>query len=91
MCVTRRTGSVETNDRVGKVGVETHSRRKGNGQVGKEAHAERSQGGNGSRSRDEVTLDDLHAQQIFLICGAQVGHAGFGTLAGATCIRQNGG
>lgn len=34
------TGSMETDDRVSKVGIETHSRSKSNGHVRKQAHAE---------------------------------------------------
>ena len=74
---------------VGKVGVETHSWSEGDGQVGEQAHAEGSQSGNGSCRSDQIPLDDLDAQQIFLVCGTQVGAVGR-TDAGTTALGYNG-
>ena len=87
---TRRTGTVETNDSVGKVGVQTHSRSKGNGHVGEETHAEGSQGGDGSGSSDEITLDNCYAKEILFVGCAQVRHGVSRADAGTASISQNG-
>lgn len=82
---------MEAHDRVGEVGVQTHSRRKGNGHIGEEAHAKGSQSGNGSGSRDEITLDDCFAEHVVLVGQALVDlEVGRRADTGATSISENG-
>ena len=88
--VTRRTGTVETDDCVGKVGVQAHSRSKGNGHVGEKTHAEGSQGGDGSGGSDKITLDDCYAEEVLFVGGTQVRHGVSRADAGTASIRQNG-
>lgn len=73
--VTVRTRSVITDDGVGEVGVQAHSRRQTQRHVGEESHAEGAQCGNGSCCGHKIPVDTLHAQHIFFIGVAQVGHA----------------
>ena len=79
-----------TDDGLGKVGVQTQSRTKGDGHVGKETHAERSQGGDGSGGSDKITLDDCYAEEVLFGGGTQVRHGVSRADAGTASIRQNG-
>jgi hypothetical protein len=87
--VIRRTGTVETNNRVGKVGVQTHSRSKGNGHVGEESHAEGCQSGDGSSGSDEVTLDDCFAEEVLVVGRAEVRHALRWANTGTASVSQD--
>ena len=81
---------MEADDCVGEVGVETHSRSKGDRHVGKKTHAEGSQGGDGSGSSDEITLDNCYAKEILFVGCAQVRHGVSRADAGTASISQNG-
>lgn len=61
------TGSVVTDDGVGKVGVQAHTGSATDGHVGEEAHEEGGQGRNSGGSGDDVTLDLCHAEHVVLI------------------------
>lgn len=88
--VTRRTGTVETNDRVGKVGIQTHSWSKGNGHIGEETHAEGGQSGDGSSSSDKITLDDSFAEEILVVGNAEISHALRRADTGTAGVSQDG-
>jgi hypothetical protein len=86
-----RAESMESNNSIGKVGIEAHSRGERNGHVGAEAHHEGGQGGDGSGPGDEVTVDDAEAKVIVeVVAAGWVGRAG-GADAGAAAVGENGG
>jgi hypothetical protein len=60
----RRTCTMESNNGVGKVSVQSHSRSEGDWHVGEQTHAEGCQGGNGGSRGDEIALNLLDAQRI---------------------------
>ena len=63
--VVDRSTSMETNNLVGKVGVQTHGRCKSNRQVGGETHEERAKGSNGSSGSDEISVN-LNKTEVVL-------------------------
>lgn len=64
---------METDDRVGEVGIESHTRGQGNGKIGKQTHAERSESSNSGCCCHQIPLDLLDALEV--LQGA-VGNAG---------------
>lgn len=81
---------METDNRVGKVGVQTHSWGEGNGHVGEESHAEGGQSRDGSSGSDEVTLDDCFAEEVLVVGGAEVRHALRRADTGTASVGQDG-
>lgn len=69
--VVDRTSSVETNNLVGEVGIETHSRGNSNWKVGADAHEERSERSDGGGGGNEVAVNLNEAEIVFV-----VGHTG---------------
>lgn len=55
---------MESNNRVGEVGVQTHTRRECNRHVGKQTHAEGGQSRDGGGCGNQVTLDFLNALHV---------------------------
>lgn len=87
-CATRRTGSMEANNRVGEVGVQTHTRRKSNWEIGEKTHAEGRQGSNSCCCSDQIAFDLSDTQQILGICDASI-FAGGRTDAVTAAVRDN--
>ena len=81
---------METNNRVGEVGVQAHSWSKGNGHVGEESHAEGCQSRDGSSGSDEVTLDDCFAEEVLVVGRAEVRHALRWADTGTASVSQDG-
>ena len=67
-----RTRTVKTDDSVGEIGVETHSRSESDRQIGEKSHAEGGQGGDGGCSSDEITLDLLDTKHVLWVGDTQV-------------------
>lgn len=78
---------MKTNNRVCKVGVQTHSRCKGDRHIRAESHHDGGKGGNGSSAGDEVTLDDRKTRIIAQVVVA-ARHA-CGALAGAAAVGKD--
>lgn len=81
---------MESDYRVSKVSVKSHSRCESNGHVCEQAHAKRGQGRDGSGSGNKITLDFLDTEGVF---GVGIAHRVIwepGADAGTTTVGHNG-
>lgn len=81
---------MEAHNGVGEVGVETHTRSKGNGHICKKTHAEAGEGGDSGGSRDKISSDLIDAEHVVGIGDAQIGTVRW-THTGATRVGDDGG
>jgi hypothetical protein len=84
-----KTGAVESNNGVGEVSIETHTRSAGNRHVGEETHSKSRQSRDSSGSSDKITLDFLNTLHVLDIGHAEIRHAFSRADAGATGFRDD--
>lgn len=61
--------SVESNDLIGEIGIETHTRSEGNWDVCEETHEKGREGGNGGGGSDEISSDNCDTVNLVFLFG----------------------
>jgi hypothetical protein len=84
-----QTGTVESNNSVGEVRVQPHTRRASNGHVGEETHSKGRQSRDGSSGSDQITPDFLNTLHVIGVGNAEVLHAFRRAHASATSFRDD--
>jgi hypothetical protein len=80
---------MESNDSVGKISIETHSRRESNRHVGAEAHHERGERRDGGSSGNKVALDNFQADVVLRVGSASWVGGRLGADAGTARVGKN--
>lgn len=81
---------MESNNSVGKVGVQAHTGSKSDRQVGEQPHAEGTKGGDSGGGSDNVALNLLNTLEILDIVNTKVGHALWRAHTGTTAVGDDG-
>lgn len=87
--VRNKTRAVESNNSVGEVSIQTHTRCAGNRHIGEETHSKSRQSRDSSSSSNKITLDFLNTLHVLDIGHAKIRHAVRRADAGATSFRDN--